>query len=384
VKEETAKLVISGLPLGNLGVGQGVYTYRIIVGLLRRAPELRFRVLVPAHYSLPPEIPEGIIDRIPGRQGFRPLLEGIYWSNRILSFARDLPATTVFHSPGPIFGFGRPPKTVVTIHDCIYRTFPRYFGRSGIRRLNILATERYAARSTLVLTQSDFSRRAIAEQTAIPTEKIRVLSPWVDESFMRAASSAALIHFRAKLELPERYWLYVGGYDYRKNVEFLIQSYARARRQQPLPPLVLAGIIPKKADPVSCDVLGALRQASLRSTDVLMPGFISSGDLPDLYRAASLLIYPSLMEGFGIPPAEAMAVGTPLLASNTSSLPEVVQKAECLFDPTNQVDLTDKLVAAAQDETQFSAQLCNTFTELHGINRYLQLINKVSPSGNSQ
>lgn len=371
-------LVISGLPLDNLGVGQGVYTYRIIVGLLRHVPNFCFRVLVPAHYSLPSEIPEEIIDRIPGRNRFRGLLKGIYWSNRILSFAQHLPATTVFHSPGPIFGFGRPPTTIVTIHDCLYRSFPRYLGRSGIRRLNILATERYAAQSTLVLTQSDFSRRTIAEQTAIPAEKIRILSPWVDESFMRSANSAALIHFRAKLGLPERYWLYVGGYDYRKNVEFLIDSYARARRQEPLPPLVLAGIIPQRKTRVTCDVFGALRQTGLRTRDVLMPGFIAKDDLPNLYRAASILIYPSLMEGFGIPPAEAMAVGTPVVVSNTSSLPEVVRNTHCLFDPRSSDSLVRKLVAAAESERQFSAELSPVFTESYGIHRYLKIIDEVS------
>jgi glycosyltransferase involved in cell wall biosynthesis len=375
VSEAPLQLVISGLPLSNLEVGQGVYTYRIIRGLLRRAPELHFRVLIPAHFTIPDEIPEQIVLRLSGMRGLaHPLVNGLYWGQRILSYARRLPPQTVFHSPAPIAGFGRAATAVVTIHDCLYRTFPHYYGRSGIRKLNLLASEGYAAGSTLVLTQSEFSRDQLARQTAIPMPKIRVLSPWVEQSFLQASNPLGTAQLRTKLNLPERFWLYIGGYDYRKNVEFLIRSYARARQSCSLPPLVLAGEVPRQRHRVLCDVMGALERTGLRAEDVLLAGVITLKDLPDLYRGASLVIYPSLMEGFGIPPIEAMATGTPILASNRSSIPEVIHKEECLFDPTDESELAEKLIRAGQSEMPFRVELPPAFTEEFGISRYLQLI----------
>ena len=371
--------MISGLALGNLNVGLGAYTYRIIVGLLRREPDPSFRVIVPAHFELPPEIPESLLVRLHGRWRFeRPLLSGIYWSNRILAYAKRLPRETIFHSPAPIAGLHRPATSVVTIHDCLYRTFQDYYGRSVIRKWNLLATERFAARAALVFTQSEFSRQDLAARTPIPASKIRVLSPWVDQSFFKSPLTEQIAQLRARLNLPSRFWLYLGGYDARKNVEFLIRAYAAARRKCRVPPLVLAGPIPPGGSAVTCDVLRALRASGLRPSDVLMPGRIAMPDLPDLYRAAALLIYPSLMEGFGLPPAEAMAVGTAVLASNNSSLPEVVQDPGCLFDAQDEASLVEKLLVAAQDETPFRASLSPVFTEEKGIDRYCQLIQEAA------
>ncbi len=372
---EDVPLMISGLALGNLDVGLGAYTYRIIVGLLRRAPQLRFRVIVPAHFDLPPEIPEALLVRLTGKWNFgRPLLNSVYWSNRILSYAARLSRETVFHSPAPIAGLHRPPTTVVTIHDCLYRTFEEYYGRSFVRKWNLLASERFATRSALVLTQSQFSRRDLVAKTSIPEAKIRILSPWVDQSFLERARPERIADLRNRLGLPPRFWLYLGGFDRRKNVEFLIRAYAAAQKEHSLPPLVLAGEIPSEGSAVTCNVLGALRATKLKSADVLMPGKIAIADLPDLYRAASLLVYPSLMEGFGLPPAEAMAVGTAVLASNNSSLPEVVQDPRCLFDASNEGGLVEKLLLAAEDETAFCTPLSPVFTEPFGIDRYCQLI----------
>jgi len=374
-----ARLVISGLPLANLNVGQGAYTYRIILGLLRRAPEFSFRIIVPRHFDLPSEIPEELLVRLDGWRGPRlALLNGIYWSQRILAHARKLPPDAVFHSPTPIVGFGRPARTVVTIHDVLYHTFPEYYGRSGIRRLNMLATERYAARATLVLTQSKFSREDIAIKSPIPREKLRILSPWVDESFFHVADGEVQ-RVRDKFRLPQRFWLYLGGYDRRKNVEFLLHAYASAcHERRDVPPLVLAGEIPSQRDAVTCDIRGAIRRADLKTDAILLPGTIPLKDLPAFYRASSLLIYPSLMEGFGLPPAEAMAVGTPLLAANNSSLPEVVEKRECLFNTIDPMELTSKFLLATQNEEQFVAKLPFTFREKFGIQRYLELISEAA------
>ena len=128
-----------------------------------------------------------------------------------------------------------------------------------------------------------------------------------------------------------------------------------------------------------CDVFGALRDSGLDPDTVLMPGRIADSDLPGLYAGAGLFIYPSLYEGFGLPPAEAMAAGTPLLVSDGSSLPEVVQKPECRFDPAISSQLTAKLDAAAVDPSQFTSPLPPCISEAASIASYLAAIRLSKP-----
>ncbi len=378
------KLVLSGLSLGNPFVGQSVYALRIIEGLLRRRDGFPFQVIAPAAYSEIKQLvpPEHLI-LLDGRPPLpHELIANIYWANRAASYVRKHHPDALFHSPSPIWARHQPAQTVVTLHDCIYRHFRNYLGKWFIRRQLVEATERFAARARLVLTDSEFSKQDLMEHSPVPPENMRVLYPWVDERSFEPISESTLVALRAKLRLPERFWLYLGGYDYRKNVEFLVAAYADARRESShIPPLVLAGRIPAPGkNPVHCDVHGAIREASLPADAVLMPGVINHADLPGLYRLASLLVYPSLMEGFGLPPAEAMAVGTPVLASNTSSLPEVVREARCRFDPSSPEDLRARLLDAARDTAEFHCALPHEFTERSGLARYLELLGLGSPS----
>jgi glycosyltransferase involved in cell wall biosynthesis len=350
----------------------------LIEGLARRIPG-EFLVVVPDGIRPSLELSR---DHFLSTGAFRapshPLLNHIVAANKLLALVRKKFPNAILHSPGPIWGLARPATTIVTLHDCIYRSFPRYLGRFFVRRWYLRATERFAARASLVLTDSEFSKADLVNRLGIAANRIEVLYPWVGPEYSTKSDTVTRENLRARLRLPGRFWLYLGGYDYRKNVEVLIEAYAAARRKRTLPPLVLAGHIPQKSTRVTCDVFGAVRKTGLGSDEILMPGRISAGDLPDLYRASALLIYPSLMEGFGLPPAEAMAVGTPVLVSNSSSLPEVVQNSECFFDVNNAVSLMEKLLAAAEDERQFSAALSPMFTQAHGIERYLQLIKKVA------
>ena len=239
------------------------------------------------------------------------------------------------------------------------------------------ATERFAAKADLVLTVSDFSAKELTASAGIPSTKIRVVPNWVDPSYFVPSSAAALAALRQKLELPGRFWLYVGGFDYRKNVEFLIRAYAMARAEAACPPLILAGAIPADLAKPVCDIRGAIREAGLPPETVLMPRLIETADLPALYSAAELLIYPSLYEGFGLPPAEAMAVGTPVLVSDGSSLPEVVRSSHCRFDPRVADSLRIKLVQATANPQQFCSDLPPEFRQADGIHRYLESITEL-------
>ena len=375
------RLVISGLALRHPEVGTGVYTRRLIQGLLRHAPtEVALTVLLPA--SLRPEalpwLPPAHVQMVQEPPHFLPALLWDTWLFQRMAHAADArDATSIFHSPIPAWAPSRPRNTVVTLHDCIYRRFPRYLGRRFIRKQLLFATERYAAGAERVLAPSQCAARDLAQLAGIPAEKIRVVSNWVGPEFERSAAKAAVPTVRLKYKLPADYWLYLGGYDYRKNIEFLIRAYAEARRRIFCPPLVLCGKIPHNLTKPYCDVYGAIRAAGLDEKTVLLPGVIEDVDLPGVYAGASLFLYPSLYEGFGLPPAEAATVGTPVLVANGSSLPEVIPDATCRFDPVDPADLIAQLEAASSDPSRFLCTLPAGISEAAAIAAYLAILRTI-------
>lgn len=371
-------LIVSGLSLLNPYTGQGVYTSRLIAALARE-PARRFCVVGPQGVELPQGLPAENFLRVTSYSGVRPdLIRFALSSAHITRVVRDRFPDAVFHSPGPTLGRPRRLRTIVTIHDCIYRHFRAYEGRFYLRREILRATERFAARADLVLTVSQYSKGDIAAQTGIAEEKIRVVYPWVGTEFHEKGGDDAMATLRRAIRLPEDFWLYVGGYDIRKNVEFLVKAYGLAANRADLPELVLVGTIPRRRHPANCDVRSALQTlpAKVRRR-IHCVGPVPAGMLPALYRAARLVVYPSLMEGFGFPPAEAMAMRTPVLSSNSSSLPEVVRKPQCRFDPCDLEELTDKLSAAVANEKQFTTELPAELTETAGLSQYLNVIREI-------
>ena len=162
---------------------------------------------------------------------------------------------------------------------------------------------------------------------SIPPEKIAVV-PCACSSEMRpVADPAALVELREKYRLPERFVLFVGNFNPRKNLERLIRAFDRAKGEGLIHHLVIAGEQGWKFD----------RTAALRgirhSRDIHFTGYVPDGDMPALYSAAELFAFPTLYEGFGIPVLEAQACGTPVLTSNGSSLPEVGGEGAVYVDP---------------------------------------------------
>ena len=372
-------LLIDGRSLSLSSVGLGVYAARLIRGLLNHAPDLDFKILLPQGTD---SVKLGIsADRvveipIPPRLG-NAYLEGIVSDIQLSLFLRRHYPDSVFHATNSFWSPFRPKHVIVTMHDLIPRRFPRYFGRTPLRKFMQALHERFAASCDLVLAVSHCTARDLTELAGIPAEKISVLHNWVGPEFTsldKKFSESRILAVRERLGLPASYWLYMGGYDYRKNIEFLISAYSKAREEAVLPPLVLAGTIPTDLSKPYCDVLGALRDAGLSSQEVLMPGRIDEADLPFLYAGASLVIYPSLYEGFGYPAIEAMAVGTPLLVSDSSSLTEVVEQPEFRFDPRDKNALSLKLIEALNQPKDFSSLLPEIFTEEYAIQKYLTLV----------
>jgi glycosyltransferase involved in cell wall biosynthesis len=199
-------------------------------------------------------------------------------------------------------------------------------------------------RADHLLAISEHTRRDLIDLLGAPPAGVTVTHCGVDPTF-RPLDAAQVAAWRARYGLPERFILYVGTLEPRKNVPRLLDAYARLRRRGPVPPLVLVGGRGWRHAAIDA------RLAALGLGDaVRFLGYVPAAELPLCYNAAGVFVYPSLYEGFGLPPLEALACGTPVVTSNAASLPEAVGDAAVLVDPRDPAALADALAAALADE----------------------------------
>jgi glycosyltransferase involved in cell wall biosynthesis len=235
----------------------------------------------------------------------------------------------LFHAPHYVLPPLTPCPSVVTIHDCIHLQFPQYLphplGHAYARAALWVA----AHRSARVLTVSEASKRDILRYFSIPAHKIDVIYNAIDERFGEAPGEEDVSRVRERYQLNDPYVLYAGNIKPHKNLERLIEAFHLLRRHglDNVKLLIVGDEISKYA---------TLRRAVHRyklHQHVRFFGFVPDKTLAVFYRLASVFVFPSLYEGFGLPPLEAMASGTPVITSNVSSLPEVVGDAAIMLDP---------------------------------------------------
>ena len=236
---------------------------------------------------------------------------------------------------------------VATIHDLAFEHLPETFTRRGSLQLK-LTVRRTARRAARIATVSEYSRQDLLRTYRLAPEKVVTTYNGIEPHFTaqpRAADEAAQV--RQRFGIARGFLLAVGSLQPRKNLERLIRTYARLRREQPgfAPQLVIVGRKLWLAESIFAEVS---RQPW--ASDVILTGYVSDDDLPALYRTASAFVYPSLFEGFGLPPLEAMACGTPVITSNISSLPEVAGSAALLVDPLNEQELAAALQRILNDQ----------------------------------
>ncbi|EWC39207.1 glycosyltransferase [Stutzerimonas stutzeri] len=184
----------------------------------------------------------------------------------------------------------------------------------------------------LLLAISDSSRNEAIDLLGLPPDRLVNISSAIGAHFqVKSLDPARIERLRASFGLNREYILYTGGIDFRKNIEGLISAYAMLPRglRDRYQLVVVCSV-----DPASRERLQRLaRSAGLAAGQLVLTGFVAEEDLVDLYNLASLFVFPSIHEGFGLPALEAMACGVPTLVSNCSSLPEVVGRADMQFDP---------------------------------------------------
>lgn len=255
---------------------------------------------------------------------------------------------SLIHYPYFAAPLAGPAPVVVTVHDLI-PLMPGYRGSARVQAYTRLAIEG-TRRAAIVLTDSEASRRDIVERLKLPPERVRVVYLGVEPRYQPEHDPATATRIRQKYGLRRDFLLYLGGMDPRKNVGALLRAYARVREQlSDSPELVIAGPRPEATD------LPALARQLDLGTSVRFIGAVEEAEKPVLYGMAHLFVFPSLYEGFGLPPLEAMACGTPVVCSSASSLPEVVGDAALLVDPGDEDALVTAMCNAMEDRALAAA-----------------------------
>jgi len=250
----------------------------------------------------------------------------------------------LFHAPHYVLPALTPGRTVVTIHDCIHLMFPAYLKHRLGYAYARASMWTAAHKSNRIFTVSEQSKKDIMAFFNVPPEKIVVTPNAIDERFSVEPDAEQVTQIRERYQLSHSYILYVGNIKPHKNLERLIEAFQLVRSQgRSEMELIIIG------DEISR--LQSLRRA-VHKYDlhryVRFHGFVPQETLTVLYRLASLFVFPSLYEGFGLPPLEAMACGTPVVTSNVSSLPEVVGDAAVLVDPYSPQAIADGILKVLQ------------------------------------
>lgn len=270
-----------------------------------------------------------------------------WWKKDWPPFDHYLTGTDVYHSLHIQIPPTRGIKTILTVHDCRYLAFPALYEDREIedyRRWMTISLNR----AERVTTVSEFTRQEVLSHFPIREERVRVIhngfSPYVPEA---DDAEERMEHFMSENQLPQTYLLYAGALDPRKNLSRLIQAFAQCRQQpRDFPDLILAGIPPKQW--VESDEAGRAGELGLVNK-IHLAGVVEKDILWGLIKKAVALCYPSLYEGFGFPPLEAMALGVPVLAGRSSSIPEVTERAACLVQPTDVDEIAQGLIRIVAD-----------------------------------
>lgn len=231
--------------------------------------------------------------------------------------------------------------SVVTVYDLSFVHYPQVL--STARRLYLrLFTGMTCRRARRVIAISESTARDVAQTLGIPAGNIDVAAPGYHRAAFRPLPAQEVAEFRRRKGLPERFWLFIGTLEPRKNLVTLLEAYAALPEAKRLP-LILGG--GKGWD--YADIFETVERYRL---NVQFPGYIGSEELAFWYNCAEAFLFPSVFEGFGLPVLEAMACGTPVLVADTSSLPEVVGNAGMKLAPRDVQAWTAALERAASDD----------------------------------
>lgn len=253
----------------------------------------------------------------------------IVWEQMLAPFATTRDRLDVLFCPVNVVPLAGLVPSVVTVHDLAFLKLPQAFIPAKRRYLSVM-TRLSVHRARHVIAVSEQTKADIVAHFGLTPERITVVPNAVDERFRPAAPTDNFTAFRQERNLPERFILFVGTLEPRKNLPRLIHAFAQVARDDSEIGLAVVGA----SGWLTSDIAPLVRSLDLESR-ITFAGYVPDEELPRWYQAATVFCYLSLHEGFGLPVLEAMACGTPVITSNIGSMAEIGRDTATLVDPTD-------------------------------------------------
>ncbi len=350
-------IAIDGRTIAKNKTGVGTYAHRLVRALLQSDTVNNYYLFLiePDEELAGPNLTKIMI------VGYERAILNRYWENFILPkeiakynidiffdpayalpffvrFGRFLSRIRLPARLGYFFNSNRKVKYVVTIHDVISRIYPEHF-TSKMRMWQRFFLWNAQGVADRVLADSQSTKRDILRFYRGYGDRVTVIYPELNDKLKVITDKVILESVRSQYSLPEKYILYVGTIEPRKNVEGIAAAYARLPKEvQAQYDLVIGGNVGWYAE----EIFTKIKSQNLENR-IHFIGYVDDNSLPALFTLASLFVFPSFYEGFGYPPLEAMACGVPVICSSTSSLPEAVGDAALLVDPSNVAQIADAM-----------------------------------------
>jgi len=332
--------------------GVGEYTLRLLENLLEIDKENRY-IIFSNSFQQKNNTHFGWLKKYPNAQ-----LKRFFFPNKILNFCfwyvnwpkidRLIGGADIFFAPNINFlSVSRKCPLIVTFHDLSFERFPNFFSpKTRIWHKYFVNPRKIARIAKKIIAVSESTKKDLEEIYKIEPENIEIIRHGLSQDFrIIDRNDPKFLEIQKKYKFPYKFVLYLGNIEPRKNIHSIISAYKFFVSSSPKLKkykLVLAGNI----NPLCRNIAS--------KENIITCGYIERKDRPFVYNLASLFVYPSFFEGFGLPVLEAMACGTPVIASNNSSIPEVADNAAVLVDPNRPTEIAEAMSAILTDEKLYN------------------------------
>ncbi len=317
--------------------GKGFYSFGLISNLLKLDQENEYLLLTDKKKSPFPAQENARLVEIPKK--------GLGWHLNVIKKLKEL-KPDIYFAPTSFIVPALAPRslrTVITVHDLVAFLFPKNHKKKAVI-IEKLTLRRALRRCSKAFVVSENTQNDLLKLFNIPKSITAEVPCAPNDRYRQEISDDEVETVRKKFKLPEKYLLAVGTLEPRKNFVNLIKAFVNVKRKFPEYKLVIVG---KKGWQHNA-IDKAVKEFQVEG-DVIFPGYMKDHELHCTYHAASVFVFPSLYEGFGIPPLEAMASGCPVVSSNVASLPEVVGDAGLQVDPRNSVKIADAIISVIEN-----------------------------------
>ncbi|MDA1060340.1 MAG: glycosyltransferase family 1 protein [bacterium] len=331
------KIAIDIRTAGGEKAGKGWYTFHIVQNLLRLDRDNEYILYAKEGIAGFQQFKNARLKLIHGK--------GLFWHNKVISDVKR-EGVDIFFAPSSYITPALLPhhiKTIVTVHDLVAFLFPNRHNKKAVI-LEKLFLKRALKRADHIITVSQNTKKDILNKFKYERDKIDTVYCSAGDDF-KPVEKDSLTSFIAKTNLPKNFFLAVGTLEPRKNYTNLIKAFAKFREKHPSYHLIIVG----KEGWEFQDIYDEIRENQI-TKKVHILGYLSGKSLVGLYNLAKGLVFPSLYEGFGIPPLEAMKSGCPVIASYSSSIPEVVGDSALLINPENPIEIANAMLKLANSE----------------------------------